>query len=112
MQTELQFSVIYLAQEKNDVNNFDFFIRMIPTEDKNTVSLVSIPRYSLDGKMVKHIKFSVSTDKELYAYDILSIIAELKELETIVCDIQMSAAEAEARLKQLMLTRMEQFRRE
>ena len=54
MQTELQVSVIYLAQEENDINEFDFFIRMIPTEDKNIVSVSAVPRFALDGKAVKH----------------------------------------------------------
>ena len=49
MQTELQVSVIYLAQEENDINEFDFFIRMIPTEDKNIVSVSAVPRFALDG---------------------------------------------------------------
>ena len=63
MNTELQFSVIYLSQENNDINDFDFFIRMIPTKDGNVVSVSVVPRFCLDGKIVKHIKFSVVADK-------------------------------------------------
>ena len=54
MQTELQLSVIYLSQEENDINEFDFFIRMIPTEERNIISVSVVPRFNLDGKVVKN----------------------------------------------------------
>ena len=109
MQTELQVSVIYLAQEENDINEFDFFIRMIPTEDKNIVSVSAVPRFSLDGKTVKHLRFSVAAKEALHAFDVLQMISKLKELQTIVSDVNLSTADAEAKLKDLMLKAINQY---
>ena len=109
MQTELQVSVIYLAQEENDINEFDFFIRMIPTEDKNIVSVSAVPRFSLDGKAVKHLRFSVASKEALYAFDVLQMISKLKELQTIVSDVNLTTADAEAKLKDLMLKAINQY---
>lgn len=102
MNTELQFSVIYLSQEDNDINDFDFFIRMIPTKDGNIVSVSVVPRFCLDGKTVKHIKFSVVSDEGLDAADVIQTLAQLKDLKEIVSDKNLSTQDAEARLKDLI----------
>ena len=102
MNTELQFSVIYLSQEDNDINDFDFFIRMIPTKDSNVVSVSVVPRFCLDGKTVKHIKFSVVSDEGLDATDVIQTLAQLKDLKEIVSDKNLSTSGAEARLKELI----------
>ncbi|MBE7059422.1 MAG: hypothetical protein E7389_01205 [Ruminococcaceae bacterium] len=112
MQTELQISVIYRSDEKNDINDFDFFIRMVPTEDKNIVSVNAVPRFSLNGKTVNHIKFSVSSGKRLNAYEVLSMISSLKELETIVNNTAIKTEDAENLLKELMSTQLEHFGKE
>ena len=102
MQTELQFSIIYPSHTENDINNFDFFIRMIPTKDSNIVSVSVVPRFCLDGKTVKHIKFSVVSDEGLDATDVIQTLAQLKDLKEIVSDINLSTSDAEARLKELI----------
>ena len=102
MNTELQFSVIYLSQDNNDINDFDFFIRMIPTKDRNIVSVSVVPRFYLDGKTVKHIKFSVVSDEGLDATDVIQTLAQLKDLKEIVSDKNLSTSDAEARLKDLI----------
>ena len=102
MQTELQVSVIYLSQETNDIDEFDFFIRMIPTEDRNIVSVSAVPRFSLDGKLVKNIRLSVLATESLSAFDVLKMISQLKELKGIVSDVNLSAEDAEDMLKGLM----------
>ena len=112
MPKEIKISVIYLADEKNDINDFDFFIRMQPTESKNIVSVDAVPRFSLNGKTVNHIRFSVSDGKGLDANEVLSMISHLKELETIVNDSNLKAEDAEKYLKELMLTQIEHYGKE
>ena len=102
MNTELQFSVIYLSQENNDINDFDFFIRMIATKDGNIVSVRVVPRFCIDGKIVKHIKFSFVSDEGLDATDVIQTLAQLKDLKEIVSDENLSTSDAEARLKELI----------
>lgn len=111
MKTELQISVIYLAKEENDINDFDFYIRMFPAEDKNIVSVSAVPRYSLNGKTVKHIKFAVQSNRYLNAYEVLEMIANLKELESIVRSVELSAEDAQKRLMNLMLEQINRFGR-
>ena len=48
MKTELQVSVIYLKDDANDINEFDFFIRMFPVEVKNCISVSAMPRCSVN----------------------------------------------------------------
>lgn len=112
MQTELQISVIYLADEKNDINDFDFFIRMTKLEYKSIVSISAVPRFLLNEKVVKHIRFSVSSEKNLNAYEVLSMIAELKELESIVSNTDLNAEAGEKLLKELMLEQLKSFGKE
>ena len=109
MKTELQISVIYLAKEENDINNFDFYIRMFPAEDKTIVSVCVVPRYSLNGKTVKHIRFSVRSDCSLNADEVLIIIADLKELEIIVSNVELSAEKAQKHLMNLMTEHLRRF---
>ena len=112
MPTELQISVIYLADEKNDINDFDFFIRMLPTKEKSIVSVNAVPRFSLNAKTVKHIRFSLSSSKSLNAYEVLSLISNLKELEMIVKDTKIKAEDAENSLKELMSTQLKHYGKE
>lgn len=109
MKTELQVSVIYLKDDANDINEFDFFIRMFPVDSKKCISINVVPRFSIDDKTVKHIQFSVNTEKDLNAYDIMRIIAQLKELEWIVCDKDLTAKYAQSYLKELMLKQIENY---
>lgn len=103
MQTELQLSVIYLSQEENDINEFDFFIRMIPTEERNIIYVSVVPRFNLDGKVVKNIRFSVISREGLYAFDVLNMLSELKELQNIISDITIPTQKAEEILKTKMI---------
>lgn len=109
MATEVQFSVIYAGEETNDINEFDFFIRMIPKEDVGCITVTAVPRYSLDEKKVKHITFVLKSEMQIAAYDILAMIGELKVLEQIVQDINLSAKEAESMLKTKMLEKFNVF---
>ena len=112
MPTEIKISVIYLADEKNDINDFDFFIRMVPTENKGIVSVNAVPRFSLNGKTVNHIRFSVSSGKRLNAYEVLSMISSLKELEKVVNNTNIKTEDAENLLKELMSSQIEHFGKE
>ncbi len=109
MATEVQFSVIYDGEETNDINEFDFFIRMIPKEDVGCITVTAVPRYSLDEKKVKHINFVLTSERQIAAYEVMALLAELKELEHIVQDVNLSAEEAEKRLKQNMLEKFNDF---
>ena len=107
--TEVQFSVIYAGEETNDINEFDFFIRMIPKEDVGCITVTAVPRYSLDKKKVKHINFALTSERQIAAYEVMALLAELKELEHIVQDVNLPAEEAEKRLKQNMLEKFNIF---
>lgn len=109
MATEVQFSVIYAGEETNDINEFDFFIRMIPKEDVGCITVTAVPRYSLDEKKVKHINFVLISERQIAAYEVMALLAELKELEHIVQDVNLTAEEAEKRLKQNMLEKFNDF---
>lgn len=109
MKTELQVSVIYLKDDANDINEFDFFIRMFPVEDKKCISVSAMPRFSVNDKTVKHIKFSFNTEKDLNAYDVMRIIAQLKELEWIVCDKDLTAKDAQTHLMEMMKKQIENY---
>lgn len=109
MQTELQFSIIYPSLIENDINDFDFFLRMISTDDKNIVSVVALPKYSIDNRIVHHIHFSIQTEKHLQSQNILAVIAQLKELENIVCNINLSTEDAEKQMKQLIVKTIEHY---
>ena len=65
MKTELQVSVIYLKDDTNDINEFDFFIRTMPVEDKKCISINALPRFSMNEKVVNHLKISINTEKDL-----------------------------------------------
>lgn len=109
MKTELVFSVIYLADETNDINNFDFFVRMLPRENVNFIAVSVVPRFSLNNKLVKHLNFTVEAERQLSSYDVLTILAQLKELENIVKDISLGTDEAEEKLKGLMISKIKMF---
>ena len=109
MKTELQVSVIYLKDDTNDINDFDFFIRMFPVESKKCISLSAMPRFSIDNKTVKHIQFSVNTEKDLNAYDVMRVIAQLKELEWIVCDKDLTAKDAQTHLTEMMKKQIDKY---
>ncbi len=105
----MQFSVIYAGEETNDINEFDFFIRMIPKEDVSCITITAVPRYSLDEKKVKHINFVLTSDKQFAAYEVMALLAELKELKQIVQDVNLSAKDAESKLKSSMLEKLNIF---
>ena len=101
MQTELQFSIIYPSHTENDVNKFDFFIRMMPSDGKNIISVLAVPKFSVDGRVVKHLHFCVQSKYSLKSQNILMIISQLTQLEDIVKDINLATEDAEKMLKQL-----------
>jgi len=107
--TEVQFSVIYAREETNDINEFDFFIRLIPKEDVGCITITAVPRYSIDEKKVKHINFVLASERQIAAYEVMALLAELKELEHIVQDVNLSAKDAELRLKNSMLEKFKGF---
>lgn len=39
MKTEIQFSIIYPSHTENDINQFEFFIRMAPADGKTLFQL-------------------------------------------------------------------------
>lgn len=109
MKSELQISVIYLKDDANDINEFDFFLRMIPVDGRKCISVSAMPRFSLNEKMVKHIQFSVTTEKDLNAYDVMRVVAQLKDLEWIVCDKDLNAKDAQTHLKEMMKHQIENY---
>lgn len=109
MKTELQVSVIYLKDEANDINEFDFFIKMFPIDSRKCISVSAMPRFSINEKMVKHIQFSINTEKDLNAYDVMHVIAQLKELEWIVCDKDLTAKDAQTHLKEMMKKQIDNY---
>ena len=94
IKTELPVSVIYLKDDTNDINEFDFFIRTLPVEEKKCISVSALSRFSMNEKMVNHLKFSIETEKDLDAYVIVSVISQLRELERIVSDKNLTSIEA------------------
>lgn len=109
MKTELQVSVIYLKDEANDINEFDFFIKMFPIDSRKCISVSAMPRFSINEKMVKHIQFSINTEKDLNAYDVMHVISQLKELEWIVCDKDLTAKDAQTHLKEMMKKQIDNY---
>lgn len=109
MQTELQFSIIYPSHTENDINKFDFFIRMMPADEKNIISVLAVPKFSIDGRVVKHLHFCVQSEHSLESQNILMIISQLTQLEDIVKDINLTTEEAEKMLKQLMVDIIDRY---
>lgn len=70
MKTEIQFSIIYPSHTENDINKFEFFIRMAPADGKNIISVVSVPKFSIDGRVVKHLHFCVNSEQSLESQNI------------------------------------------
>lgn len=112
MQTELQFSIIYPSHTENDINKFDFFIRMMPGDDKNIISVLSVPKFSIDGRVVKHLHFCVQSEYSLESQNILMLISQLIQLEDIVKDINLSSEDAEKMLKKLMVDIIDKYGKE
>ena len=112
MQTELQFSIIYPAHKENDINMFEFFIRGMLADGKKIISVLAIPKFTIDGDEVKHLNFSVHSQHSLEAENILMIISRLAELENIVKDITLSTKEAENKLKETMVMILDQYGKE
>jgi len=112
MQTELQFSIIYPSHTENDINMFDFFIRMMPADGKNIISVLSIPKFSVDGRVVKHLHFCVQSEHSLKSQNILMVISQLTQLEDIVKDINLSTEQAEEILKKLMVDIIDRYGKE
>ena len=112
MKTEIQFSIIYPSHTENDINQFEFFIRMAPADGKNIISVVSVPKFSVDGRVVKHLHFCINSEQSLESQNILMIISQLVQLEEIVKDINLSTKDAENRLKELMVDIIDQYGKE
>lgn len=112
MKTEIRFSIIYPSHAENDINKFEFFIRMAPADDKNIISVVSVPGFSIDGRVVKHLNFCVNAEYSLESQNILMIISQLVQLEEIVKDINLSTEDAENRLKELMVGIIDRYGKE
>ena len=112
MQTEVQFSIIYPSHTENDINEFEFFIRGILSDDKRIISVLSVPKFDINGRVVKHLNFSVYSERLLETENILMIISRLTELEDIVKDIELSTKDAEKRLKETMVMILDQFGKE
>ena len=112
MQTELQFSIIYPSHAENDINKFDFYIRMMPAEDKNVISVLAVPKFSVDGRVVKHLHFCVQSEHSLKSQNILMVISQLTQLEDIVKDINLSTEQAEEILKKLMVDIIDRYGKE
>ena len=112
MQTEIQFSIIYPSHTENDINKFEFFIRMAPADGKNIISVVSVPKFSIDGRVVKHLHFCVKSEHSLKSENILMIISQLIQLENIVKDVALSTEEAEKQLKELMVDIIDRYGKE
>lgn len=107
MKTEIQFSIIYPSHTENDINKFEFFIRMAPADGKN-----SVPKFSIDGRVVKHLHFCVNSEQSLESQNILMIISQLVQLEEIVKDINLSTKDAEKMLKKLMVDIIDRYGKE
>lgn len=97
---------------ENDINNFDFFIRMMPGDDKNIISVLSVPKFSIDGRVVKHLHFCVQSEYSLESQNILMLISQLIQLEDIVKDINLSTKDAEKMLKKLMVDIIDKYGKE
>ena len=105
----MQVSVIYLKDDANDINEFDFFIKMFPVDGKKCISVSAMPRFSINEKTVNHIQFSVNNEKDLNAYDVMRVIAQLKELEWNVCDKYLTAKDAQTHLMEMMKKQIENY---
>ena len=97
MKTEIQFSIIYPSHTENDVNQFEFFIRMAPADGKNIISV---------------LHFCVNSEQSLESQNILMIISQLVQLEEIVKDINLSTKDAENRLRELMVSIIDRYGKE
>lgn len=85
---------------------------MAPADGKNIISVVSVPRFSIDGRVVKHLNFCVNSEYSLEAQNILMIISQLVQLEEIVKDINLSTEDTENRLKELMVSIIDRYGKE
>ena len=112
MQTEVQFSIIYPSHTENDINEFEFFIRGMLSDDKRIISVLSVPKFDINGRVVKHLNFSVHSERLLETENILMIISRLTELENIVKDIDLSTEDAERMLKKLMVDIIDRYGKE
>ena len=71
--------------------------------------ICAMPRFSVNDKTVKHIKFSFNTEKDLNAYDVMRVIAQLKELEWIVCNKDLTAKDAQTHLTEMMKKQIDKY---
>lgn len=85
---------------------------MAPADGKNIISVVSVPKFSVDGRMVKHLHFCVNSEQSLESPNILMIISQLVQLEEIVKDINLSTKDAEKMLKKLMVDIIDRYGKE
>ena len=82
------------------------------SDDKRIISVLSVPKFDINGRVVKHLNFSVYSERLLETENILMIISRLTELEDIVKDIELSTKDAEKRLKETMVMILDQFGKE
>lgn len=85
---------------------------MAPADGKNIISVVSVPKFSVDGRVIKHLHFSVNSEQALESQNILMIISQLVQLEEIVKDINLSTKDAEKMLKKLMVDIIDRYGKE
>ena len=85
---------------------------MVSTPKKNIISVLSVPKFSIDGRVVKHLHFCVQSEYSLKSQNILMIISQLTQLEDIVKDINLTTEEAEKMLKQLMVDIIDRYGKE
>ena len=76
------------------------------------ISVLSVPKFSVDGRVVKHLHFCVQSEHSLESQNILMLISQLTQLEDIVKDINLTTEEAEKILKQLMVDIIDRYGKE
>ena len=85
---------------------------MAPADGKNIISVVSVPKFSVDGRVVKHLHFCINSEQSLESQNILMIISQLVQLEEIVKDINLLTKDAEKMLKKLMVDIIDRYGKE
>ena len=71
-----------------------------------------MPKFSIDGRVVKHLHFCVNSEQSLESQNILMIISKPVQLEEIVKDINLSTQDAENKLKELMVSIIDRYGKE
>ena len=106
MSTLIEVSVIYASESVNDINKFDFQMKMLSGSDRNTIKITAVPEFSLDGQKVKHIMLSMEVQKRLSDSEVLHVISQLVELKDIVSDLNLNTTDATNRLQDAIQERL------